>query len=177
MTKANRKNEELLTQDELKRLFKYDPLTGEFVRLVRAGSRGKVGSVAGNVNKVTGYTVIQIAGKAYRAHRLAWLYMVGKWPRNHIDHKNGVRSDNRFSNLRDVTSSENQKNQRRRSDNTSGFVGVCWHKRANKWGAQIRVSGRRSHLGYFDELEDAIQARKEANTKYGYHPNHGRKAA
>ncbi len=176
MAKVNRKNEELITQTELKRLFKYDQLTGDFTRLVSVGY-SKAGSVAGSFIKATGYHTIKIAGKSYQAHRLVWLYMVGKWPTNSIDHINGIKTDNRFSNLRDVSHQENHKNQRTHSNNTSGFTGVFWHKGANKWGAQIRVSGKGLYLGLFEELEDAITARKAANLKYGFHINHGRKAA
>ena len=113
--------------------------------------------------------------RPYLAHRVIWAITYGEWPLNHIDHINGIRDDNRIENLRDVSRSENQKNQKRPAHNTSGAVGVSWANREKKWHAYINIDRRRESLGYFTDLAEAIAARKEAEAKYSFHPNHGRR--
>ena len=84
--------------------------------------------------------------------------MTGKWPENDIDHINVARGDNRFSNLREATRSENLRNRGAQKNNTSGFKGVSWQKSSRKWDARINIHGKVVHLGYFDDPEDAYQA-------------------
>ena len=119
-----------------------------------------------------GYRVGAIWGRQYKAHRVIWAMARGYWP-NQIDHINHNRSDNRIVNLRSVTQQENGRNQSLASDNTSGRVGVRWFKAAKKWRAQIVVDGEGKWLGDFDDIKEAISARKEAEKKYGFHNNHG----
>ena len=83
-----------------------------------------------------------------------------------VDHKNHNKKDNRKHNLRIVTRSQNNMNRKLFSNNTSGVTGVCWNKAANKWAAHIRINKKRIHLGYFNDFEDAVKARKEAEEKY-----------
>lgn len=90
-----------------------------------------------------------------------------------IDHENHIRNDNRIENLRLVSSKGNKKNTTRRCDNTSGVTGVHWFKRECKWKVQIKVDGKQRHLGLFDNLDDAVAARKAAERQYGFHENHG----
>ncbi len=97
-----------------------------------------------------------------------------EWPRDQIDHINGVRTDNRIGNLRSVTSRENSRNLKLPTNNTSGRIGVMWSGRDSKWLAVIQVDGGKKHLGYFDNFEDASNARKAAELKYDFHENHGR---
>src|SRR6185369_10895033 len=97
-----------------------------------------------------GYWRIFIYGKAYLGHRLVWLYVYGEWPRGDIDHVNRTRSDNRLCNLRVATRSQNLGNMGRRPVNTSGYKGVTWHKRAEKWLAQISVNRKNIYLGLFN---------------------------
>ena len=99
----------------------------------------------------------------------------GSLPSENIDHKNHRRNDNKFSNLRLANHGENSKNMEIYASNTSGVTGVYWNKREHKWHAQIRVSGKRIHLGFFVELDDAKAARQAANTQYGFHQNHGKR--
>lgn len=143
-----------MTQSELKALLHYDPETGVFAWLPRPRIRG--GKVAGNVSP-DGYWRIGLGGrpsKLFLAHRLAWLYMTGEWPRLDIDHINGDKTDNRWSNLRDVTRSVNLQNQRRaRSDSTSGLLGA--HKNGRGWSARIYVDGVKRHLGTFATAAEA----------------------
>ena len=135
-------------------------------------NRVKVGDVAGWRNP-TGYIRMKVGGKLYLAHRLAFLYMTGKWPEDQVDHINHIRDDNRWCNLREVSHQENHKNQSKPKSNTSGVTGVCWCKRYKKWKAQIKVEGKVKNLGSFTSKEDATKARKEAEIKYGFHDNHG----
>ena len=104
---------------------------------------------------------------------MAFLLQVGRWPEGEIDHIDGNGLNNRWNNLREVTPTENQRNARKRSDNTSGTTGVGWHKQRQKWKAQIRINGTQKHLGYFDSKEEAIWAREAANKEHEFHPNHG----
>ena len=140
---------------------------------VRPSSSVDMSKPAGCV-RPDGRREIRVKGNAYKAHRLIWLYVYGKFPDNSIDHINGQPLDNRIENLRDVTLQENQKNKCTYRTNSSGHTGVCWHKRNEKWLANIRVNGKRKHLGYFNILEDAVAARKIASIEHGFHPNHGR---
>ena len=151
----------MLTQNLLKECLHYDPETGIFVWLKSANKRVHIGSIAGTINH-DGYRRIKLQGKIYSAHRLAFLYMNGSFPPEETDHINGVRDDNRFSNLRLATSSENMCNRGKQVDNTSGFKGVIWNKRDKKWRAQIMQMNRRVYLGHFDSPEAAHQAYVEA---------------
>lgn len=164
----------MITQARLKELFHYDPSTGLFTRLVDViGSRFKKGDIAGSTMP-NEYTSIGIDRKLYPAHRLVWLYIHGEFPSADIDHINRVRDDNRLSNLRSVSRSENLKNKKIPDSNTSGVMGVHWHNRTRRWIARIGVSGKKKSLGTFLNKEDAVRARKHAEIKYGYHANHGK---
>ena len=138
----------LIDAPELRRLLSYDPETGEF--RWRVSRRGvTAGALAGTLNH-QGYWRIFIYGKAYLGHRLVWLYVYGEWPQGDIDHVNRTRSDNRLCNLRVATRSQNLGNMGRRPVNTSGYKGVTWHKRAEKWLAQISVNRKNIYLGLFN---------------------------
>lgn len=121
-----------------------------------------------------GYRVGSVRKVLYLAHRVAWAMSTGEWPKDEIDHINGIREDNRLENLRSVTPSENRRNQGRPKDNTSGVMGVGWHSQKSKWRAFITVDRRMQHLGLFDRFEMAVAVRKEAEKLLGYHANHGR---
>ena len=161
----------MITQARLKELFHYDPETGVFVRLVTRGGQSK-GAVAGGPGS-QGYFRIKVDGEFYQAHRLAWLYMHGKFPSEQIDHKNHNRRDNRQANLREASRQENCRNQTLYANNKSGVTGVAWYPAINKWRAQIKINGTKIHLGYFTKKSDAIKARKAANINHNFHPNHG----
>ncbi len=123
-----------------------------------------------------GYLHGRIFDRPYKAHRIIWLLHTGDWPVMHLDHINGKRSDNRVVNLRAVTRTENMMNQRIRSDNVSGVIGVCWDQARAKWMAFISTGHKRKNLGRFDDLDDAVAVRKAAEIEMGFHPNHGRAA-
>lgn len=142
-----------LTQERLKSLLRYEPETGHFYWLVASG-RARVDALAGC--RQEGYIDIKIDGRKHKAHRLAFLYETGLWPTEQVDHINGVRSDNRWFNLRPATPSQNCHNQRRPHSNnrSSRHLGVSWHKASRRWLAQISVRGKVRHIGTFSD-EDA----------------------
>lgn len=121
-----------------------------------------------------GYRTGHIFRRPYQAHRVIWMLAHKEWPKNQIDHINGIRSDNRLINLRPVSHAENGRNQKLRSTNTSGVMGVYWHKSAKKWGARIKVGGSYRYLGLFFEFADAVSARRHAEALYDFHGGHGR---
>lgn len=154
-----------LTAEYLRSVLHYDQETGIFTRKVSTSNSVKAGDVAGCPGG-DGYLQITVCSRKYQAHRLAWLYIHGSWPKDQLDHVNRVRTDNRISNLREVTNKQNMQNAGKRSDNTSGHPGVSWHKQRSKWRAQIEHNQKRIHLGYFTDIEDAIAARKAAEKLY-----------
>lgn len=155
------------TRARLMELFDYDPETGIFVRKV-AVCNAKVGRETGSVN-TGGHLGFRIDKKMYLAHRLAWLYVHGAWPTGQIDHINGIPTDNRIDNLRDVSRSINSQNlHAARRDNKVGMLGVCWRGSSKKFIAQIQVGGKVRHLGMFKTAEDAHQAYLQA--KRQHHP-------
>lgn len=142
-----------MNQKELKRILHYSEHTGVFTWRVRPCQAVMAGTVAGCFD-ANGYRLIKIAKVIYKAHRLAWLYKTGRWPKHQIDHINGKRSDNRFANLRDVTGSVNKQNLRKaQANNISGFLGV--NKRYGRYNAAITIDGKLRHLGAFDTPEEA----------------------
>ena len=164
-----------ITQKQLKSHLHYCQNTGEFTWKINSRNKRNKGQIAGCIRKgLNAYRLISIDQIQYRAHRLVWLYITGKFPENEIDHINGNKSDNRFANLRDIKNIENHRNRKRPIDNTSGCIGVNWHKTNKAWQAKITVNGKTLFLGLFQDIDHAIKARKEAETKYGFHINHGR---
>lgn len=111
-----------------------------------------------------------------RLHRVVWAMVHGDWPDGELDHIDGNRLNNAVSNLRAVSASQNHRNQKRSKNNSSGHTGVSWYRPYGKWRATVSVGrGRAKHLGYFDHIEDAIQARQMADLQHGYDPNHGKR--
>lgn len=157
----------MISQDVLKKELRYEPETGLFYRL-----NGEVaGSVRGGTHR---YSRISVLSEKYQAHELAFVYMLGNKPEGFVDHINGDPFDNRWENLRIVTSSDNSKNKQKPSNNKSGLIGVHWDSRGNKWKAQINSKGCRVHLGYFTDFFEACCARKSAQNAHGFHKNHSR---
>lgn len=165
----------MLTQERLKELLSYDKETGQFTWLSARGNK-KNGSIAGCINGI-GYFKIGVDGAVYLSHRLAFLYVNGKFPDNQVDHINGERTDNRYLNIRLVSGSENHRNRGLQKNNKSGRIGVLFRNKRNKWVAQVTLNGKCRHLGDFDNIEDASKARQEAEKKYGFHVNHGKRSA
>lgn len=147
-----RKDDELLA--ELRRRLVYNRCTGLFTRRID-NRRHKAGTVLGSLHS-KGYINIRFDDVLYFAHRLAWFYVKGIWP-NMIDHRNRVRTDNRWSNLRDATREQNQHNR--------GVCGVHQHSQTKRWVAQITSRGKTTHLGCFGTKEEALVVRKAAEKK------------
>lgn len=153
----------MITQSELKQLFHYDPETGVFT-WIRSGTGRKTNKLAGWIDRV-GYVRIEVHGKAYCAHRLAWLYVYGCWPTKYIDHINRIKGDNRISNLRDVTKQQNLFNLDSRKGSTSSYLGVHLDRESNKYRASIRVNNKLYNLGRFNNEIDAHQAYLKAKAE------------
>lgn len=150
----------LITQERLKSLLTYDSDTGEF-RWRAKRPRCVVGAVAGTATH-HGYTAIKLDGTTYRAHRLVWLYMFGHWPATELDHINRKRSDNRISNLREVTRFLNCQNRAKSPKAHSRHIGVSKGFAGKGWRAYIDKNGRRTSLGVFCTEQAALEARKNA---------------
>ena len=155
----------LPTHQRVLDLFHYDSETGVFTNKIKRNPKAPEGALAGYINNL-GYSVIQVDKKKIHAHRLAWFYVTGEWPPHQIDHINRNRSDNKFSNLRLATSEQNNHNTTDRTNNTSGHRGVVWHKKRQKWQAQISINNKHKYLGLFDRIEDAIAARQAAVNEF-----------
>jgi len=160
----------MLDQKILKELLNYNPSTGVFKwREHRQGV--KANGIAG-FDDGGGYGRIQLNGKTYKSHHLAWLWVYGEMP-DYLDHVNHKKSDNRVINLREVDHSTNCKNRSKSKNNKSGVNGVSWYKTRSKWLAKITVNKKYIHLGYFSDKTKAAKARKAAERKFGFHKNHG----
>jgi len=159
--------DEALRLDELKHWLWYEPETGIF--RWRYGTRNKTKKpwdVAGCKSN-TGYVHITLKNKTYRAHRLAWMYIHNDFPKNFIDHINGIKSDNRICNIRDVTRSENMQNLFK-PQGRNIYIGVYKNQNANTWYSKIEINGKQIRLGTFKTPEEANIAYKKA--KLIYHP-------
>jgi hypothetical protein len=136
-----------LTQKRLKELLRYDRKTGIFRWRVRRKSRRRT-DIAG-CRALSEHWCINIDGRSYRAHQLAWLYMKGEWGRPLIDHRDGNPLNNRWDNLRLASHANNAANRKRLRTNRSGFMGVSFDRRRSKWTAQITKQGKRYFVGRF----------------------------
>lgn len=161
--RINKAKEEALSHGFLLNTFSYDTDTGVFTYKVSRGSKS-AGSVAGYLHK-SGYRYIEINGKGYAEHRLAWFYCFQEWPHINLDHIDRCKTNNSIDNLREVTQEENMWNRSIGKNNTSGFLGVSPYK--NRWRASfLETSGKPKHLGYFDTPEKASVAYITYKQKY-----------
>ena len=173
------KKYEKLDQEMLKSLVSYDGETGVFRWKWNKGASLRrnmqyTGKCCGHMDK-DGYRVLTLVGHNYLAHKLAFLYINGAWPDKEIDHIDGVRENNAFSNLRMVSRHENKRNMKQYANNSSGICGVGWHKQKNKWRSYASdETGKFRHLGLFDCFDDAVAARNAASREWGYTERHGK---
>ncbi|WP_081261091.1 HNH endonuclease signature motif containing protein [Sphingobium yanoikuyae] len=187
---------ELPSPDLLRQLLRYEPEIGKFywrerrpehldglfadrsrdlVWRVNSWNRRYAGKEALKQVDYKGYRVGKLLEFTMAAHRVAWAIYHGEWPRDQVDHIDGDRSNNRIANLRLVDNSENLRNAKLPVTNTSGHIGIGFHKRMGRWQAYIARGGRQVFLGYFTDIADAVKARETAEVEAGYHPNHGRR--
>lgn len=149
-----------ITRERLQELLHYDSGTGEFTW---AQARGvfKAGDKCPRMTK-NGYKRVSLDGHCYLQHRLAWLWVYGYFPVGQIDHINGIRTDNRIANLRDVSAFENQQNLKsaQRNNRSCGLLGVTYTRvcPSRPWKASIRANGKNHFLGHFNTPEDAHAA-------------------
>jgi len=171
---ANKMNKEnQLTLEKLKQVLDYDPASGIFTWKIQRSSSANVGDIAGSINHA-GYRRIIIGGIRYRAHRLAFFYVNGRWPIYEIDHINNIKDDNRISNLREASRCENALNRPLNIQNTSGVKGVHFYRRYGKYSAQIRVNKKQIHLGFFADINAATSVIRAYREKvHGEFANHG----
>ena len=183
------KSHKMPSKEELDVVLKYDPDTGDFTWRVRPVTLFNVGKTKERPrtaehacnqwnSRFAGKSAVSLKSDGYRyihfnyqselAHRVAWKIMTGEDPIE-IDHIDGNRGNNKWSNLRNGTRSDNLRNIALKRNNTSGHHGITFSKRKQKWIAQIIV-------GSFDGKEEAIDKRKKYEALLGYHPNHGREA-
>ncbi|MGL4830853.1 MAG: HNH endonuclease [Vibrio sp.] len=154
-------------------LLNYNPESGLVYWSSDRNNKTKAGDLAGGLCD-KGYVKVKVNGNTYGAHVIGWFLHYGVMPTGDIDHINGVRSDNRICNLRDVSSCENMKNKRLYKSNKSGVSGVRFVKSRNEWVATIGVNGKKKTIGYSKSFEEAKKLRLEAEIKYKYHKNHGK---
>ena len=163
----------MITQERLKEVLDYGPETGVFVWLQKRGRRA-VGQIADSPTSY-GYTRIHVDGRTYMAHRLAFLYMTGEFPPEEIDHINGVRSDNRWENLRAVSPMINKRNSRMHDRNKTGVVGVCRRSQDGCFAVNFIDNHGKRHQVTRKDFFEAVCIRKSFENRAGtYHANHGR---
>ncbi|ENA37460.1 hypothetical protein HMPREF1487_04378 [Pseudomonas sp. HPB0071] len=160
-----------ITYEQARELVDYLPETGEFFRK-RNAHKGK--ELSKGWPGKDGYLRYTLRGKHYRAHRLAWLLSVGKWPDGEIDHINGDKQDNRITNLRVCTHQQNNHNQGLRKTNSSGHKNVHWFKAVQKWHVQVCKNRKIHNGGLYANLDDAVLAARQLRIKlHGEFANHG----
>lgn len=160
-------NTKNITQNFLKEILHYDFKTGIFTYIKRTANCISIGDIAGTINN-EGYLSVEIKGISHKLHRLAWLYIYGKIPKDQIDHINRIRDDNKISNLRCATNTENQRNRTIGLNNKSGVIGVSFFESNQKWYSEISHNSKKIHLGCFINFNDAVIARKMAEYEYKY---------
>lgn len=153
--------------EDLRSRLAYDPLTGALT-WKKCRDSGKIGTQAKSLD-VCGYIQVNVAGKVLKGHRIAWAIHYGEWPSEQVDHINGLRNDNRISNLRQVSNQLNCQNQRNGvRKNETGFMGVHFdknRKEGKKYRAKIQLDGKQYHLGGYETAELAHQAYLTAKRK------------
>lgn len=157
----------LPTQARLQALLEYDEQTGVFKWRERRGAT-PAGTVAGAVHS-SGYRYIAVDGVAYKAHRLAWVYVYGRPPEDLLDHRDRNPDNNAIDNLREATHAQNQQNKKVYRNNQSGHKGVSWFAQTGRWRVRLQTDGVNRCLGYFPTLEEAVAARQQAELSMHSH--------
>jgi len=153
--------------ERLRQLLDYNSETGIFVWKKARRNKAQKGIIAGWLSQ-KGYWKITVDGIDYPAHRLAWKFFYGHEPENQIDHIDKNKQNNKISNLRIATNQQNCMNIPIKKNNSSGFTGVYFNKKQQKWIARIGLNGTKINLGSFETIENAALAYEIAKQKY--HP-------
>ena len=165
---------EQLTQELIGKALNYDPVTGYLIWKTNLYSKRVIPKKrAGSIVTSTGYRSITLFGTKYPEHILIWFIHCGVWPSGQIDHINQQRDDNRILNLRDVTKSENARNRSRNPHSKLGEHGIWFNSRTFKYVAEITLNGKKVYQKSFDDIDEAIEARKTKSIELGFHENHG----
>jgi len=173
---------QLPSPETLRQLLRYEPETGKLFWRERGPEWFKGGQSLGDAKKTwnkrfsgkeaftavcgSGYHHGTVFGSFLMAHRVSWAVYYGRWPDNEIDHINCNKLDNRICNLREATRSENQRNTRVHKDSKSGVKGVYYYPPTKRWVAKIRVNGVNTHIGYFETMELARDAYRDADKRF-----------
>jgi len=174
----------MITQEMIKEYFNYNKITGIFMRIKRSANDNnglsklfcEAGTISTTHKEGLKYRTVRFKGKTYKTHRLIWLYVTGYLPVE-IDHEDGNGLNNKWCNLRNVSTLVNAKNHSKQSNNTSGVTGVTVAYARDgglRWKVRIGVNGKRKVLGWYKDFKEACSVRAAAEIKYGYHKNHGR---
>lgn len=168
-----------ITPELIRELLDYDPETGTLTWRERPGNPQFNGRYAGKpaftAKHSHGYSVGNIFNHTFYAHRVAYAHHHGKWP-DVVDHEEHAKRENQISNLKNTTHQDNCKNVPIQKNNSSGVTGVHFDRQTGKWRASIKVNRKNICLGRHADKQDAIDARKQAERKHGFHRNHGRAA-
>ena len=148
-----------ITLEFINSILKYDPETGIVDSLKKRVGRKPKDGLPGHVTP-SGYRSINIAGTEIQLHNLIWFMQTGEWPERIVDHKDRIRLNNKWTNLRLADDSESGANKSLLSNNKSGHPGIWWHKGARKWTGEIAFRKKKRYLGLFDSLEKAVAAAK-----------------
>ena len=167
------KFKKLPSKEILHELFDYDSDTGNLIRKVTTSHNAKAGSVAGT-NKWNGYRDINVQNTLYKQHRLVYVWHHGDIPDGYeIDHLDNNRSNNKIENLKAIPHKDNHRKMLQRRDNKSGVTGVRWSEAKKRWVVDLQVNYQVVYIGVFKNKDDAIEARRQANIKYGFAETHG----
>lgn len=167
-------SKEDLTQDLIAKVLRYDSTTGVLFWTTNVHSKRAIpNSRAGSLVRTTGYRNITLFGRSYLEHHLIWFICKGVWPNGQLDHIDQVRDNNRISNLREVTVSENARNRSRRKNTTTGEAGIWYNRKTRKYVAEITLNGKKVYQKSFDDPDEAVRERKIQSIQLGFHENHG----
>lgn len=169
----------LPTPEYLRKRLRYEPETGKLFWIdcdeeTNSWRAKYVNKEAFTSFMNQGYRQGTIKKSGFLAHRVIWAIYYGKWPEKTIDHIDGDRSNNKITNLREATQSENSRNMSISKRNKSGFIGVSWSKQRNKWHVQMMVNGINKSFGFYDDISEAAKRRLQVSKGHGYSDGHGK---